>query len=134
MSTGSATADPASTPPDALAAYAASHGLIPVGVRPSLRDYVAQTWQRRHFAVSMAASKAYLPSTTVELSCSEPAGNDTDNYCTAPFWTITKTNKIAPESSVCTSCHDARMREICSGVMLTTTARAAAAYAPRRAR
>jgi len=60
VSTGSATADPASTPPDALAAYAAAHGLIPVGVRPSLGDYIAQTWQRRHFAVSMAASKAYL--------------------------------------------------------------------------
>jgi teichoic acid transport system permease protein len=61
VNTGSATADPASTqPPDALAAYAAEHGLTPVGVRPSLRVYIEQAWQRRHFMVSMAASKAYL--------------------------------------------------------------------------
>lgn len=60
MNTGPATVDPAGPPPDALAAYAAAHGLTPVGVRPSLRVYLAQTWQRRHFMVSMAASKAYL--------------------------------------------------------------------------
>ena len=61
MSTGPATADPAGTPPsDALAAFAAEHGLIPVGVRPSLRVYIAETWRRRNFLVSMASSKAYL--------------------------------------------------------------------------
>ena len=60
MKTDSGTAGPASTPPpDALAAYAAEHGLTPVGVRPSLRVYIAQSWQRRHFMVAMAASKAY---------------------------------------------------------------------------
>jgi OmcA/MtrC family decaheme c-type cytochrome len=64
--------------------------------------HTGTTWQ-----LPMTASTKYAPSTTVELSCSEPLGNDTDNYCTAPFWTITKTTKIAPESSVCTSCHDA---------------------------
>lgn len=42
-----------------LAAIAAEHGLTRVGVRPSLRDYVRQVWDRRHFAVAMAGSKAY---------------------------------------------------------------------------
>jgi len=60
VSTGSATADLAGTPPDDLSAYAAAHGLIPVGVRPTLRVYVAECWRRRHFMVSMAAAKAYL--------------------------------------------------------------------------
>jgi OmcA/MtrC family decaheme c-type cytochrome len=64
--------------------------------------HAGTTWK-----LPMTASTKYAPSTLVELTCSEPAGNDTDTYCTAPFWTITKTTKIAPESSVCTSCHDA---------------------------
>lgn len=42
-----------------LAAIAAEHGLVRVGVRPGLRDYVAETWRRRHFAVGLASSKAY---------------------------------------------------------------------------
>ena len=42
-----------------LAAIAAEHGLTRVGVRPGLRDYVHQVWDRRHFAVAMASSKAY---------------------------------------------------------------------------
>jgi OmcA/MtrC family decaheme c-type cytochrome len=64
--------------------------------------HTGTTWM-----LPMTASAKYAPSTLVELTCSEPAANDTDNYCTAPFWTITKTTKIAPEGSVCTSCHDA---------------------------
>ncbi|HEY5952061.1 MAG TPA: OmcA/MtrC family decaheme c-type cytochrome [Kofleriaceae bacterium] len=64
--------------------------------------HTGTTWQ-----LPMVASTNYLPSTTVELSCSETATADTDNYCTGAFWQITKTNKIAPQSSVCTSCHDA---------------------------
>ena len=47
------------TPPSSLSALAAEHGLVRVGVRPSLPDYVRQVWSRRHFAVAMAASKAY---------------------------------------------------------------------------
>ena len=43
----------------ALAAIAAEHGLTRVGVRPGLADYVRQAWGRRHFAYSLAASKAY---------------------------------------------------------------------------
>jgi OmcA/MtrC family decaheme c-type cytochrome len=64
--------------------------------------HTSAAWQ-----LPMMASPKYAPSTTVELSCNEPLANDTDSYCTAPFWTITKTTKIAPESAVCTSCHDA---------------------------
>jgi OmcA/MtrC family decaheme c-type cytochrome len=64
--------------------------------------HVGPSWQ-----LPMTASTKYAPSVLLELSCSEPLGNDTDNYCTAPFWTVTKTTRVAPESSVCTSCHDA---------------------------
>ena len=64
--------------------------------------HVGTTWQ-----LPMQKSTRYLPSTTVELTCTEPAGNDADTYCTAPYWNITKTNLIAPTTSVCTSCHDA---------------------------
>src|SRR5690606_16584901 len=64
------------------------------------------TWK-----LPMAASTKYLPSTTLEMTCTEPADHDphdNDNtYCDNPFWVATTTTKIAPESSVCTSCHDA---------------------------
>jgi teichoic acid transport system permease protein len=41
------------------AALAEQYGLARVGVRPSLPAYVRALWQRRQFAVSLAASKAY---------------------------------------------------------------------------
>ncbi|WP_067434729.1 ABC transporter permease [Nocardioides jensenii] len=47
------------TTPSPLATLAAEHGLRQVGVRPPLRRYLATMWQRRHFAVSLAGSKAY---------------------------------------------------------------------------
>ena len=64
--------------------------------------HTGNTWQ-----LPMKASTKYLPSTTLEMTCNELAGADADTYCTGTAWAITKTNKIAPESSVCTSCHDA---------------------------
>jgi OmcA/MtrC family decaheme c-type cytochrome len=64
--------------------------------------HAGDTW-----TLPMDRSASYLPTTALELTCSEPAGNDTNNYCDAPFWTIAQTFTTAPETSVCTSCHDA---------------------------
>ncbi len=42
-----------------LSAYAAEHGLVRVGVRPPLTAYARGLWQRRHFALALARSRAY---------------------------------------------------------------------------
>src|SRR5690554_89137 len=56
-----ATADPLPPPatPEDAAALAAQHKLRQVGVRPSLLQYIRETWQRRHFAQFLANSRAY---------------------------------------------------------------------------
>lgn len=64
--------------------------------------HTSQNW-----ILPMTASAAYLPSTALEMTCTEPVGNDTNSYCDTPFWTASSTIKIAPQTSVCTSCHDA---------------------------
>jgi len=64
--------------------------------------HVGKTW-----TLPMDRSPAYLPSAALELSCSEPLADDADNFCNNGFWTITNTFKTPPETSVCTSCHDA---------------------------
>jgi OmcA/MtrC family decaheme c-type cytochrome len=64
--------------------------------------HASQNW-----TLPMVASSAYLPSTQLTLTCTGPAGTDTDNYCQAPYWNVTQTTLIAPQTSVCTSCHDA---------------------------
>ena len=47
-------------PPQVTAAVlAARHGLSRTGARPPLRVYLRSLWQRRHFALTLARSKAY---------------------------------------------------------------------------
>ena len=41
------------------------------------------------------------------MSCAPAAGSDTTAYCASPYWTVTSTSTIQPQTSVCTSCHDA---------------------------
>ncbi len=60
----------------------------------------------KNWTLPLAASTAYLPSTSVVMSCSEPPGNDANNFCDAPFWTATRTIVTQPQTSACTSCHD----------------------------
>ncbi|MCX5747126.1 MAG: OmcA/MtrC family decaheme c-type cytochrome [Proteobacteria bacterium] len=61
----------------------------------------------KNWTLPMAASPAYLPSTRLQMTCSEPGANDGNAYCDDPYWTSTSTVSIRPETSVCTSCHDA---------------------------
>ena len=61
----------------------------------------------KNWTLPLTASTAYLPSTSVTMACSEPPGNDTTNYCDSPFWTVTSTTTTPPQTSACTSCHDA---------------------------
>ena len=43
---------------EAAAALAEAHGLRQVGVRPTLREYIRSTWERREFARTLATSNA----------------------------------------------------------------------------
>ncbi len=72
---------------------------------PRGRDQCEACHRAGTFALPLATG--VLPSTTAELTCSEPAANDADAFCTSPFWTITQTTSIAPTTAACTSCHDA---------------------------
>jgi hypothetical protein len=41
------------------------------------------------------------------MGCSEPVADDTNDYCTDPFWAATATATIPPETADCVGCHDA---------------------------
>ena len=52
---------------EAAAALAEEHGLRQVGVRPSLRDYVRDTWRRREFAKTLASSTVFAENQSTYL-------------------------------------------------------------------
>ena len=87
----------------------------PRSVRECEACHAAKNW-----TLPMASSPAYLPSTQLQMTCSEPAGNDTNSYCDNPFWTATLSTAIPPQTSVCTSCHDSR--DVVAHAQLNTTA------------
>ena len=60
----------------------------------------------KNWTLPLTASPAYAPSTSSLMSCSESVVS-TANYCDSPFWTVTSTTQIQPQTSACTSCHDA---------------------------
>lgn len=61
----------------------------------------------KNWTLPMDRSGSYAPSTASEMTCSEDPAIDTNAFCDSPFWTAASTIKIPPETSVCTSCHDA---------------------------
>lgn len=56
---------------------------------------------------TLPAAAGRAQSTLLELTCTEALGADADSFCTSPFWNVTQTFRLPPETSVCTSCHDA---------------------------
>ncbi|HEY4239302.1 MAG TPA: OmcA/MtrC family decaheme c-type cytochrome [Kofleriaceae bacterium] len=54
----------------------------------------------------MNRSAAYAPTTSALLACDPAGGTNPGAYCAAPYWTTTATRTLAPQTSVCTSCHD----------------------------
>ncbi|HEU0029195.1 MAG TPA: OmcA/MtrC family decaheme c-type cytochrome [Kofleriaceae bacterium] len=63
--------------------------------------HVDRTW-----TLPMDRSPAYLPSTALQMRCNEAPGADPDNYCTPANFVVAQRIEIAPQTSVCTSCHD----------------------------
>jgi len=66
-----------------------------------------KTSTKKNWTLPLQASTAYAPSTAQEMTCLPQGGNDPTAFCADPFWVLSATTKIPPETSVCTSCHDA---------------------------
>ena len=73
----------------------------PRSVRECEACHAAKNW-----TLPMLASTAYLPSTELQMTCSEPLASDANSFCDNPFWTVAQTTQIPVQTSVCTSCHD----------------------------
>ncbi len=61
------------------------------------------------------------------MSCAAAGGSTPGAFCANPFWTVTSTAQLAPQTSVCTSCHDAPFT--LAHAQLNTTAAGAEACA-----
>ena len=84
--------------------------------------HAGKTW-----TLPLVASSAYVPSTSALLTCSEPVGRDTNNFCDAPFSSVSRTFATSPQASVCTSCHDSP--DVAAHAQTNTTATGAEACA-----
>ncbi|MGE5185361.1 MAG: multiheme c-type cytochrome, partial [Acidobacteriota bacterium] len=81
----------------------------------------------KNWTVPLQNSSMYLPSTAMEMTCSEDPAADPDNYCEPAFFMPSQTIKIGPTASVCTSCHD--QPATAAHAMVNTTAAGAEACA-----
>lgn len=58
-------------------------------------------------SIEMPFGLDLLPSRTEVRMCTEDPAADANDYCEAAGWAVAETFLVAPETAVCTSCHDA---------------------------